>query len=145
MRSPRALLAPVLALASSVPIAGCFDGAAANIDDVAIVRLPDGRVQVDIEVVGAEQGGGAVGGYCVYAYWFAPGLDLNAVPADITYFGPLDVASACADDAQGEPLRDGDRRRYRLVSRRFDLPARAPMRLQVSLGENYDIENELAP
>lgn len=145
MRSHRAFIAPGLLLAASTLGTGCFDSAAANLGDHTIVRLPDGRVQVDLDVIGAEQGGGAVGGYCVYTYWFSPGLDLNTVRADITYYGPLDVARVCANDVPAEPLRDGDRRRHRLISNRFDIPPGAPMRLQVSLGSNYDIENEFAP
>jgi hypothetical protein len=129
----------VFALAASS--SGCDPGAAVVVDDVSATRLPDGRIQVDVQIVGAEQGGGNLGDYCVAAYWFDP-LDLGALQPALAYSSVKDSVLRCARDI-GE-LRDGDRIFVRLVSNRTDLSG-SPMRTQANVGTEVRTSDGFAP
>ncbi len=116
----------------SLACAGCDRSAAVVLGDHHGSRV-DGRVQIDLEVIGSEQGGGSVGPYCVSAHWFPFGTNFDFVGAALTYAGSVDHVVACSD---GHELEDGSRRTFRLVSTRTDIAPASPMRLQVSFGDD---------
>lgn len=128
---------------------GCEHSAALIVDNVQATRLtegPDtGKIQVDIEVRATEQGGNAIGNYCVAVYWFAPGINPTTVAVALAYpFTPSRVI--CSD---GNPnsvrLEDGDRRTVRLVSNETTLVPGQPMRAQANVGTVIDAQDESTP
>jgi hypothetical protein len=87
---------PALLILSIAVGAACADaGASIAIEDARAIRLPDGRVAVDIDVAAKERQGGNVGTYCAAA----------------TFTGQARVVEQCYAD-----LEDGDRKTLRLVS-----------------------------
>ncbi len=106
MNAPRSL-----ALAAALLLAACDHPAAVVVDGASATRMPDGHVQVDVLVTGADETGHDVGHYCVSAHWLGPIDGATADPAP-TYAGELDAAIQCF-----EGLGDGDRRTVRLASK----------------------------
>lgn len=129
---------------------GCDHSAALIVDNVQASRIaegPDaGKIQVDVEVRATEQGGNAIGNYCVAVYWFGLGVDPATVPVALAYpFTPSRVV--CSDGgAEGSVrLEDGDRRTVRLVSNETTLVAGQPLRAQANVGIVIDAKDESTP
>lgn len=104
----------------------CEGGASVHIFKAQAFRgQDDARVTVDVEIEADEQGGGAVGRYCVSVHWMYFGFNPFTEPLR-SYPGEFESLQQCADD-----LHDGDRRTYRFVSNRLDLMQGQPARVQV--------------
>lgn len=141
-RSSWPALVTVLATIGALANVSCQSGVAIVVGDHSGTRLADGRVQIDLEVIGAEQGGRSVGPYCASVHWFNFGTNFDLVPKALTYAASIDRVVACSD---GHDLGDGDHRVFRLVSTRTDIPVNAPMRLQASAGDEIDAKETGSP
>ena len=113
--------------------------AALEILEARIVRDPDGRVAIDLSIEAIEQSGKNVGTYCVSAHFMPIGFATNTFEAP-RYNNELDFVQLCASD-----LEDGDRRAFRLVSNRTDLPPLTPVRVQARLARVYFRAERVAP
>ncbi|HEY8079896.1 MAG TPA: hypothetical protein VIF62_37450 [Labilithrix sp.] len=121
-------------------VAACAHPASVVVEDANPSRTPDGHVQVDVLVTGAEQGGGFVGHYCVSVHWLGP-IDANTAKPAPTYYGELDSVTQCFDG-----LGDGDRRAVRFLSNHVggDLTPGTTLRAQAEVAsaiETLDVDN----
>ena len=115
-----------------VTVAGCDHPSAVIVDDATAIRTPDGHVQVDILVTGAEQAGRTIGGYCVSAHWMGV-IDPNLTDPAPTYYGELDQVTQCYSG-----LGDGDRRTIRITSTHTtDLTPGTAIRCQASVSGSF--------
>lgn len=128
----------LVALSLALPVAlACDHVSTIRILDARLARLDGGAIATDVELEAAEQGGGNAGQYCVSVHWFAPGFSAQTEEAAF-YAGELDSTERCDAD-----LEDGDQRTWRLVSKRTDLPAGAPARVQVHWSRSYNVKHGL--
>jgi|GEM_PF-3108199 len=149
MRRPLVHFTFAAAISHAVLAAGCNNnGADIVFGDFSASRTADGRVSVDMEVIGSEGGGRAVGDFCVSATWFSPGTELTFVPVASSYSGDsrtLDSVLQCTVGDGVDPLRDGDHRTFRLVSNRTDIPVGVPLRIQAMMGGVTDNKDWTSP
>lgn len=139
MSSRVRLLLPAVLIAALAPSCSIDRNAALEILEAKTSRDPDGRLVVDVAIEGIEQAGKNVGTYCVSAHFMPIGFARDTFEAT-RYSNELDVVQVCDDD-----LEDGDRRAFRLVSNRTDLPALIPIRVQARLARVYFRRELTAP
>jgi hypothetical protein len=113
-------------------LASCAHPALVVVDEATAARTPDGHVQVDVLVTGAEQAGGTIGYYCVSAHWFGP-VDPGVTDPAPSYYGELEALTQCFSG-----LGDGDRRAVRFVSTKTtELTPGTPIRCQARVASGY--------
>lgn len=132
----RTLSLAALSLALSVALA-CDHVSTIRILDARVSRIDGGAIATDVELEAAEQGGGNAGQYCVSVHWFTVGFNAQTEESSF-YPGELDSTERCDAD-----LEDGDQRTWRLVSRRTDLPAGTPARVQVHWSHSFNVKHGL--
>ncbi|AKV01047.1 hypothetical protein AKJ09_07710 [Labilithrix luteola] len=139
------------AAACALVASGCSHGAALMVDSVSATRIvsndqDNGKIQVDVEVRATEQGGGAIGNYCVAVYWFTPGVNPEFVPVALAYpFSPSRVLCSDGGNEPGVRLDDGDRRVVRFLSNETNLVPGQPFRAQANVGTIIDAKDESTP
>jgi hypothetical protein len=123
---------------------GCDDpNATVVVENVSLGKTDTGHIAVDIEVVGAQAGGGDVGSYCVSAHWFPLFADLSLTPTDNVYPGELDHVVVCENGG----LSDGDHRTFHFESTKTDrdLVVNTPVRGQARVGRSYHKQDTSNP
>lgn len=119
--------------------AGCGDReAAVMVEDVDVVRQPDGRIGATVHVTASEQSGGAIGRFCVAVSWF--GGDPAFVNAAPGYPGAYESLLQCDTG-----LEDGDRKVYVFVSTRNDIPPGTNLRAQTIVGHELETKDVSTP
>ncbi|MGC4079431.1 MAG: hypothetical protein QM702_20805 [Rubrivivax sp.] len=144
MRARTLVLSLAMALgASSV---SCSRTAGVAIVEIRAGRLPDNNISADVEVEVYEQGGGAVGTYCISVHFMPSGFVAETTDPSPSYGGEYDIGATkefCP--ARGEDLHDGDRRVFRFVTNKTDIPAGGNLRAQTRIGNTYDYADVSIP
>lgn len=120
-------------------LASCGDREAAiMVEDVDMVRTPDGHIGATVHVTASEQSGKNTGRFCVSVSWFAG--DPATVPAAPGYPGSYEALLQCDTG-----LEDGDRKRYVFLSTRTDIPPGTNLRAQTLLGHEIEMADFSTP
>jgi hypothetical protein len=109
-----------LFLVAALGLASCSRTSGVAVLEVRPVRLEDNAVLVDVDVAGFEQSGAEVGPYCVSVHFLPAFYDPAVAPPATVYFAQMDTVEQCLPGNNG--MRDGDRRTFRFVSTKKDLP-----------------------
>lgn len=124
-----------LTIASVLGLASCSRTAGVAVLEVRPVRLADNAVLVDVDVAGFEQSGNDVGPYCVSVHFLPAFYDLALTAPATVYSGEMEQVRQCLPGDNG--MRDGDRRTFRFVSTKKDLPA-GFVRAQTKVGREIE-------
>lgn len=136
------MLRRALALSAVVLLASCSRTAGVTVLEVRPVRLDDNAVLVDVEVAGFEQSGKDVGPYCVSVHFLPAFYDLSLTAPATVYFAEMDQVEQCLPGDNG--MRDGDRRTFRFVSTKRDLPG-GFVRAQTKVGREIETMDVVLP
>jgi hypothetical protein len=135
--APRPFIPAVLLAGLAAMNVSCNRTAGVAIEDVRPSRVAGtNAISVDVEVAGYEQSGGSVGAYCVSVHFCPEGFIADLTDPQPGYFAELDRVETCVSPS--EVLKDGDRRTFRFVSHRTDIPANLNLRAQSRIGHEYD-------
>lgn len=129
------MLRRALVVFAGLALASCSRTSGVTVLEVRPVRLEDNAVLVDVEVAGFEQSGKDVGPYCVSVHFLPAIYDLSVTAPATVYFAEMEQLEQCLPGDNG--LRDGDRRTFRFVSTKKDLPG-GFVRGQTKVGREFE-------